>query len=673
MGNEMFKLCRDDFKLCEQDEDYSKNNNYEENILTSNNLNKDAINNLIHPQDNVNISFGDTNNMIDNSNNSINKNSNNNENIKENNNENNNNNSENNNENIPVYDNPFFNISLNDSVNLGTCYIGTSQNHKKLKSFNSIDNINDKNLNSLNNNFNSKRFTETKRSKSISKIDFLSSEKKQPNNYNTERKNSKKNTENHIKRNLRFFIRTNEDKKEENDDEEQEDIRDENMNIDDDFNFKPSNKPCNSESFDKENTNYEYNSISNNDNQKDNNSEISLKFLHQYNTENLGSSFSKNKIIKINTDTIPNYKNIQSTLSDNEDDPELLLKYPKNRLANIKYKLYLLYFNYNLKILLNILKKIPGQKKEALLKLYQNYEYCSSFEQSELDINSLECDVNLIPDKCYLYIGQKYLGKKSGYGFEIFQDSNAYYFGKFSNNKRIDYCKFSITNKLNSYKYVGEIKSYFAEGYGIYTNNETDIQYEGEWKHSQKNGYGIEVYGTNSYYQGTFENGKRSGIGFYLWEDNIFYEGEWKNNYMHGWGIYNFKDGSKYMGSWKNGKMDGVGLLDAFENKVYFGGFKNDNKCGFGVMKWHKIVKIYLGFWKDNRQNGFGKMFYADKEIYGYWKEGKIYKKFDNYDEFKKKLCGNINNTNNTRIDNYLAFFEMNYTEVNYKIKTFTV
>ena len=660
----MCKLCRDDYKLCGQDEDYSKNTNYEEKLPTYNSLNKNTINNLVHPQDNINISFGDYNNVIDNTNNSINKNINNNENIKE------NNNNENNNENIPVYDNPFCNISLNDSVNLGTCYIGTSQNHKKLKSFNGSDN-NVTSLSSLNNNFYSKRNTETKKSKSISKIDFLSTENKPQNFFfNSDSKNNKKYKENPIKRNLRFIIKTNEDTKEVED--EQQDIKDENMNIDDDFNFKPSNKPFNNESIDIEDKKINYTSR-NNSHKYNNNSNINLNIPHQYHTLNFISPFNKNKIENFNDDTLPNYKNIQSTLSDNEDDPELLLKYPKDHLSNIKYKLYLLFFNYNLKLFLKIIKKIPAKKQESLLKLYQNYEYCSSFEQPELDLNSLEYDVNLIPDKCYLYIGQKFLGKKSGYGFEIFQDSNAYYFGKFSNNNRIDYCKFIINNRLNSYQYIGEIKNYFAEGYGIYTNKETDIQYEGEWQHSSKNGYGIEIYGTNSYYQGIFVNGKREGIGFYLWEENVTYEGEWKNNYMHGWGIYKFKDGSKYMGSWKNGKMDGVGLLDAFENKVYFGGFKSDNKCGFGVIKWHKIVKIYLGFWKDNKQNGFGKLFYVDKEIYGYWKEGKIYKKFDNFEEFKKKICGNINNSNNNRIENYLTFFEMNYTETNYKIKTFSI
>ena len=227
MGNEMCKLCRDDYKLCGQDEDYSKNTNYEEKLPTYNSLNKNTINNLVHPQDNINISFGDYNNVIDNTNKYINKNINNNENIKE------NNNNENNNENIPVYDNPFCNISLNDSVNLGTCYIGTSQNHKKLKSFNGSDN----NVTSLS----SKRNTETKKSKSISKIDFLSTENKPQNFFfNSDSKNNKKYKENPIKRNLRFIIKTNEDTKEVED--EQQDIKDENMNIDDDFNFKPSNK-----------------------------------------------------------------------------------------------------------------------------------------------------------------------------------------------------------------------------------------------------------------------------------------------------------------------------------------------------------------------------------------------------------------------------------------------
>ena len=50
-----------------------------------------------------------------------------------------------------------------------------------------------------------------------------------------------------------------------------------------------------------------------------------------------------------------------------------------------------------------------------------------------------------------------------------------------------------------------EFKEYFAEGYGIYYDNEKSY-YEGYWKNDKQNGYGEETYIDGSIYMGFYYN-----------------------------------------------------------------------------------------------------------------------------------------------------------------------
>jgi hypothetical protein len=102
--------------------------------------------------------------------------------------------------------------------------------------------------------------------------------------------------------------------------------------------------------------------------------------------------------------------------------------------------------------------------------------------------------VNLIPDKKYLYIGTKFNNKKDGLGLEIYPDSQAKYFGRFINGKRVWAGKFVINNDDYSYYYNGEIKGVYANGFGWHENIKEQVYYEGMWKNSKKEGYGIEKY-----------------------------------------------------------------------------------------------------------------------------------------------------------------------------------
>jgi L1 cell adhesion molecule like protein len=250
-----------------------------------------------------------------------------------------------------------------------------------------------------------------------------------------------------------------------------------------------------------------------------------------------------------------------------------------------------------------------------------------------------ELDVNLAPDKNYLYVGTKYNYTKDGLGLELYSNSKAKYFGRFINDQRVSLGRFIINNKNYSYYYYGEIKGLYACGFGWHENYKESTYYEGMWNNSKKEGYGIEKYNKdNSVYQGCFSNGKKDGIGYYVWSDNSSYMGEWSRGTLEGYGIYHFQDGSIYTGLWKNNKMNGLGEFTFPELKTYFGFFERDKRSGFGVLIWYKENKVFIGFWADNKQNGLGKFINNNKRIYGLWENGTIKEKIKDEESFFNRL-----------------------------------
>jgi hypothetical protein len=308
--------------------------------------------------------------------------------------------------------------------------------------------------------------------------------------------------------------------------------------------------------------------------------------------------------------------------------------------------------NYSSKIITKNFKQFIKNKNESHKTLYTEYV---SVEDSDYVQNNLrnELDVNLIPDKKYLYIGTKFNNKKDGLGLEIYPDSQAKYFGRFINGKRVWAGKFVINNDDYSYYYYGEIKGFYADGFGWHENIKEQVYYEGMWKNSKKEGYGIEKYNKdNSIYKGYFSNGRKNGIGYYKWDDNSNYMGEWSGGTLNGYGIYHFADGSVYTGEWVNNKMDGLGEFSIPEIKIHFGYFEKDQRSGFAITIWYKENKAYIGFWKKNKQEGFGKFICNGKIKYGLWENGKLKQKFDNEDNFISQL--------QREQDNYLHFFKYN-------------
>ena len=357
----------------------------------------------------------------------------------------------------------------------------------------------------------------------------------------------------------------------------------------------------------------------------------------QKNDENINNNSIDNIFI--------NYNDINEDMNDED----------KKRLSQIKK-------NYYSKKITKLFQKFMKIKTESHRKLYTEYATINDtyFYQNNI-INEL--DVNLAPNKNYLYVGTKFNYTKDGLGLELYSESNAKFFGRFINDKRVYLGRFIMSNDNYSYYYFGEIKGLYAYGFGWHENYKDSIYYEGMWNNSKKEGYGIELNNKdNSIYKGCFSNGKKDGIGHYIWNDNSSYMGEWSRGTLDGYGIYHFQDGSIYTGSWKNNRMSGLGEFTFPESKTYFGYFERDKRSGFGILIWYKENKVFMGFWKDNKQNGLGKFIYNGKIRYGLWENGNLKDKIKEEENFIKQL--------NHEEVNYLNFFKYNtYNEVLQKIR----
>ena len=532
------------------------------------------------------------------------------------------NNNENDN-NATHYDNPLYNTSLDESMNLGNCYIGTNKNNTKIKPYdpdNSLQIIMNRKRLSLESKSNESEFNFKKRMNKTSK------------NFN--------------KKKIRYNLFFNND----------------NINDINDIEECPENILENGYFYNNSNrkNNFKFNNMSfyndANGNKSKSNVEQSLENINKL-VKNI--SFKKLGKDNKNNNNINNNNKVENKEIKPENNNEdiinkklknILMKYNIRKIKKIINKLSI---TRNIK---NIDNNITNETKES----NDIKQYSDEYESFNNEINLDDLDVNLIPEKKHIFIGIKNNNLKQGLGLEIFKNFNSYFFGQFINGKRWGFGKYVINNENNNYIYKGEINGPYANGYGILINNEILMKYEGDWKNSLKDGIGIETY-KNNFYQGEFVNGKRNGLGQYFWEKDVFYSGEWKDNLMNGEGIYYFSKEAWYEGSFKNNKMEGFGILNVKNSKIYVGFYKNDFKDGFGIKIWDNDKKAYVGFWKNNKQEGFGKFFRKDKIKYAIYKDGIIVNEI-NDNENINKIYNDINKY-------FSLLFELrNYNEVKAKV-----
>lgn len=122
---------------------------------------------------------------------------------------------------------------------------------------------------------------------------------------------------------------------------------------------------------------------------------------------------------------------------------------------------------------------------------------------------------------------------------------------------------------MNGDVYIGRL-DFFKQphGRGIYEHHPRldQIQpgrYNGDWKHGDKNGGGIQEYTNGDRYEGSWIDDKRHGskgvYTYYRKDPRIHvsekYDGPWQGNNKHGIGTMVFTNGDKYVGRWVNGVM----------------------------------------------------------------------------------------------------------------------
>ena len=170
-------------------------------------------------------------------------------------------------------------------------------------------------------------------------------------------------------------------------------------------------------------------------------------------------------------------------------------------------------------------------------------------------------------------------------------------------------------------KYVGEFERRAFSGKGIYYHSSGNL-YFGEFRDSERNGWGTFVFGSNS-----------------DWSGDKFL-GEFVSNEFHGLGTYVYANGNKDVGEFKNGKLDGFAIsFDKYGQILRQGVWGNDQflratdskpnssslpSCPSDTSKsWTDCFGTYdydggdsyTGEWRDNKRHGQG--------IYTYSKDSK--------------------------------------------------
>ena len=186
-----------------------------------------------------------------------------------------------------------------------------------------------------------------------------------------------------------------------------------------------------------------------------------------------------------------------------------------------KKKLNNIILNYYAKILVKYFRKFKFLKQKALREIIIENFYISPIKPEENTFrknpnkNNDIIDIDICPNTNHVFLGHKFNYKKEGYGLEIYPDINARFFGYFKNGEKTGFCRFSIYNIENSFYFFGQALNNKISGYGYYENNKKGVKYEGQWKNSTRNGYGIEHYEEGSIYIGTFLNGKNRWLCLY--------------------------------------------------------------------------------------------------------------------------------------------------------------
>lgn len=180
----------------------------------------------------------------------------------------------------------------------------------------------------------------------------------------------------------------------------------------------------------------------------------------------------------------------------------------------------------------------------------------------------------------YCYEGDFMNGKKNGNGklYWILKSGKDEEYKE----KRILIYKGEWKNELKS----GEGTEYFVNG---------EVKYKGHFSHGHYNGLGELHWMNGEHYKGNFVNGECHGFGklfgfgyyFEILDQPLSpfgkikeYEGDFVHNKKEGFGTAIYKDGSRYQGFWKNDKYHGEGIFYKTNGEYITGHWEDGNKIG---------------------------------------------------------------------------------------------
>ena len=145
--------------------------------------------------------------------------------------------------------------------------------------------------------------------------------------------------------------------------------------------------------------------------------------------------------------------------------------------------------------------------------------------------------------------------------------------------------------------YEGEWEDGLRNGNGIEYDLYGGIKYIGKFSFEFYNGEGELYWNQGNYYKGNFVMGEFDGYGkLYIsksdsnynsiniseetFENIKEYEGEFSHSKKEGYGTAIYKDGSKYQGFWKNNKYNGEGIFIKANGEYITGHWEDGKKIG---------------------------------------------------------------------------------------------
>ena len=163
-----------------------------------------------------------------------------------------------------------------------------------------------------------------------------------------------------------------------------------------------------------------------------------------------------------------------------------------------------------------------------------------------------------------IYVGNMIDGQRSGFGYRSYNESELFYVGEYSKDKK--------------------------EGKGkIWDAKKQMWVFDGMWSNDLKNGFGV-LKKSFATYEGNFVDDKMDGKGKMSWANGDVYEGEFKQDMKHGMGRIRYKLGDFYEGQFFEGKMDGTGTYIWENGMKYRGTFKQGILSGEGRIEYPKVV-----------------------------------------------------------------------------------